>query len=256
MSNFIRILKIIGRALRRFFCAIGRFFKFTAKKIAKGFKVRKQKRIIKKNEKTIGELFSEIGQNYYDAHKDDAEELLSELVGNVTGSKTAIDDARGAIDDLEDAYIEAKTAAKEKAKARRQSDKAAAKADKARINGEIIEEEPILNETAAEPASLVFDPIPEPAPVKEETPLVMEEPAPAPAPVVEEPALEPEPVVVEEPAPEPEPVVTEEPVPEPEPVAADEAAPEAEPVAAEEPEPEPVAEQPAAPAEEEAAPVV
>jgi len=122
MSNFIRILKIIGRALRRFFCAIGRFFKFAAKKIARNVKISKLKKVVSKREKSIDKLYSEIGKNYYDAHCDEPEELLSELVNSLTDDKNTIDESEAKIDALREAYANAKSEAKEKAKARREAD--------------------------------------------------------------------------------------------------------------------------------------
>lgn len=185
MAKFVRILKIIGRALLRCIFAIGRFFKFTAKKISRNSKTSKLNKKIAKNEKTIQKLYSEIGRNYYDAHSDDPEELLSQLVADVTGNKDAIDAARDKIAEVREAYTDAKAAAKEKAKARKASDKEKARAEKNAILGIVEEEEEEEAPTASVP---VF------------TPPVAEKPAPvfeAPAPVVEEPAP-----VIEVPAPE------------------------------------------------------
>ena len=253
MSNFIRVLKIIGRALRRFFCAIGRFFKFSAKKIAKNAKTGKLQKVISEKEKSIENLYSEIGRNYYDAHCDEPEELLSELVNSLTDDKNAIEESAAKIDALQEAYDAALNEAKDKAKARREADKAAAKADKARVNGEILPED-ADTEIAAEPKVVLY-PVPEPvkepeAEIAEEVPVAEPEleiaeevPAAEPEPEIaeEEPAAEPESEAAEEePAVEPEPeIAEEEPAEEPEPAAAEEAP-------AEEPEPEAAEEAPAA----------
>ena len=207
MSNFVRILKVIGRALVRFFCAIGRFFKFMFKRIGRNSKTNKLKKHISKSEKNIEKLYSEIGKNYYEAHADAPEELLSELVGDVTANFTAISEDEASIQTLQEDYLAQKTAAKEKAKARRASDKAKAREEKAILKGEIPASEPVEEHVPVEPDLFAgpsepfsFDPVPAPAP----EPVVAPEPAPVPEPaIVSVPAPEPEPVIVPEPAPEP-----------------------------------------------------
>ncbi|MGM9614347.1 MAG: hypothetical protein ACI3W7_02290, partial [Oscillospiraceae bacterium] len=141
MSTFVRILKIIGRALRRAIFAIGRFFKFLFKKIGKASKVNKLNKKIGKKEKAIEKLYSEIGRSYYEAHSDAPEVLLAELCGSVGENKTLIAEAQDKIAATQAAYATAKAEAKAKAKARRAADKKAAAADKAKANGEVIEEE-------------------------------------------------------------------------------------------------------------------
>lgn len=225
MSTFVRILKIIGRALRRAIFAIGRFFKFMFKKIGKSSKVKKLNRNISKKEKAIEQLYSEIGRSYYEAHSDEPEALLSELCGSVGENKTLISEAQDKIAELQAVYAAAKAEAKDKAKARHAADKKAAAAEKAKANGEVYEEE-----------------IAEPAPVAEEP--VVEAPIPAPVEEAPAPVVTPEPVVVEEAVIVEEPVVVE-PVAEEIP-AVQEAVAEAEAVITEIP-----AEEPAAAAEEE-----
>lgn len=202
MFNFVRIIKIIGRAIRRAACAVGRFFKFTFKKIGKSIKTNKQKKRITKNTKAIEKLYYEIGQNYYEAHCDAPEELLSELCADVSENKTSIDEAEATITALRESYDTARAEAKAKAKARREADKAAAKADKAKANGEEIgiPEEPVIEAAPAVDPVYTAPVVPEPEPV------VVAPAAPEPEPVIETPVVpEPEPVIEEpEPAPEPE----------------------------------------------------
>lgn len=223
MSNFIRIIKIIGRAIRRAACAVGRFFKLAVKKIGKAFKTNKQKKIIKKSEKKIGVLYSKIGKSYFEAHENDPEPLLEELCADVTGNNAAIADARDNIESFKQAYAAAKSEAREKARARRASDKEKAKADKASVKSVPVEETPAAEAIAqdepvfyaAPAAAPVADPEPiaEPVPAAEAAPII--EPAPV---ITPEPAVEPAPVITPEPAVEPAPVI----VPAEEPAAASE----------------------------------
>ena len=227
MSTFVRILKVIGRALRRAIFAIGRFFKFLFKRMGKSSKISKLNKSIAKNEKAIEKLYSEIGRNYYEAHCDAPEALLSELVGGVSENKSLIAASEEKIEALQEAYKTARAEAKEKAKARRASDKEKAQADKAKAKGELPAEAPVEEPVIAAP--VVETPVvEEPAPVVEEPVPVVEVPAvEAPAPVLEEPAPVEEAPVVEEPAPVEEAPVVEEPVTEPAPQEIVDAAPAA-----------------------------
>lgn len=227
MSTFLRILRIIGRAIRRAFFAVGRFFKLLFKNIQKSIRVNKLNKTIDTREKTIAKLYSEIGRNYYEAHGDEPESLLAALCGGVSENRARVSEAQDTIATLQDAYANTRTEAREKAKARRAADKKAALADK-NIGAETEESEPEApevevpeaeDETAESTIELPMEVSaeinePEDVPAVEENEAV-EEPA------VEEPAAEaeePEPVVEE-------PVAEESIVEEPEP-AAEEPAPE------------------------------
>ena len=201
MSGFVRVLRVIGRALRRAVFAVGRFFQFAGKRISRGSKTSKLNKRIAKKEKAIEQLYSEIGRNYYEAHSEAPEELLSALVEEVSGNKNAIDEAKAKIEELRGAYTEAKAQAKEKAKARREADRAAALAEKesAVATAEAVTEDP----TAEEPESPAVFQQPENTPVME-IPVEPEVPAEPEAPVEPETPVEPEaPVEPEVPA-EPE----------------------------------------------------
>lgn len=193
---FLVILKQIGRGLWRCLCAIGRFFQFLFKRIAKALRTRRLKKKIKKNDKDIRRLYHEIGEGYYAAHSQAPEDGLSELCGAVDNDLSAIDGFRGDIDSLKERFIDEKAAAKEKARARRASDKEKARADKERVRrkkaGEdVIDEAPA--ETEKKPLVITKrDKVEAPAPV-------IETPA-APAPVVEAPAA---PEIMNDPIPEP-----------------------------------------------------
>ncbi len=228
MSTFVRILKKIGRALRRAAFAVGRFFKFLFKKIGKSSKVRKLNGRISKKEKAIEKLYSEIGRSYYEAHSDAPEALLAELCGGVGENKAQIAEAQDKIAGLQAAYAAAKAEARDRAKASREADKRAAAADKAKANGEAVEEAaaepvPAAEEPAAAPVTAPFPAAP--AAVAEAEP-VPETPAAVEDPVVETPVMEDAPAETETVA-EAEAVIAEAPAEEPA------AVPEAETVAAE-----------------------
>lgn len=220
MSTFLRILRIIGRAIRRAFFAVGRFFKLLFKNIQKSIRVNKLNKTISTREKTIAKLYSEIGRNYYEAHGDEPESLLAALCGGVSENRARVSEAQDTIATLQDAYANTRTEAREKAKARRAADKKAALADK-NIGEEIEEPAPeapeVEDETAETAESTIELPMevsaeinePEDVPAVEENEAVEEPAAEAeePEPVVEEPVAE-EPIVeepepaAEEPAPE------------------------------------------------------
>lgn len=130
MSTFLRVLRIIGRAIRRAFFAVGRFFKLLFKNIKKTIRVNKLNKTISAREKTIDKLYSEIGRNYYEAHGDEPESLLAALCGGVSENRARVSEAQDTIATILEAYANTKTSAKEKAKARRAADKQAALADK------------------------------------------------------------------------------------------------------------------------------
>ncbi len=155
MSNFFRILKVIGRALWRGLCAIGRFFKFLVKRIVKASKTSRLNKRIAKNEDAIQKLFSEIGENYYEAHADAPEPLLSDLCSDVNANKTFIAEAQDKIAALQEAYNEARQAAKDKAKARRAADKETAKAEKRAVKGIAEAVEDVSADSPEEPAFAV-----------------------------------------------------------------------------------------------------
>ena len=217
---FLVVLKQIGRAIRRFFCAIGRFFKFLVKRIAKFFRTRRMKKKIKKNNADVKRLYGQIGEGYYNAHSQSAEEGLSEFCDAVTADLAANDGYHQDIDALKERFTQEKAAAKEKAKARRASDKAKSAAEKERAR-RIKAGEDVSDYDAVEPT-----PVPEKtkkqisvSPKKAEP---EPEPAPAPAP---EPISAPEPIPEPFTIPEPKPVleVTPAPAPAPEPMNASEA---------------------------------
>ena len=231
MSNFIRILKQIGRLLRRAIFAIGRFFKFAAKSIAKAFRTSNQNKRIKKNQKAIGKLYTEIGQSYYEAHKDAPEDLLSELCGDVSGREGAIAEAVEKIETMKQDYAAAKAEANEKARARRAADKEKARAEKAAAAGVIEDAYEEAPEVAPAPVASepVFTPAPAPEPVGAPEPepvVVPTAPIESAAPVVEEtfipeaaPITEVAPLAEEvTPVPEAAPVAEEEPAADPEPI--------------------------------------
>ena len=139
MSNFTRIVKIIGRAIWRGLCSIGRFFKFIGKRISRNSKISKLNKRIDKKERDIERLYADIGRNYYEIHADDPEELLSELCGNVGADADFIEEAKEKIEDIRKEFDDARAAAKEKARARRTADKEKAKSEKMATAGDSAE---------------------------------------------------------------------------------------------------------------------
>ena len=173
---FMVVVKRLGRALWRFLCAIGRFFKLLFKRIVKSCKTGKLKRKIKKNDRAIHKLYTSIGEAYYAAHGDAPEEGLADFCGSVSADLAVTEGCQSDMEALKRRFSEEKAAAKEKAKARRAEDKNKAKAEKERVRrktaGEDCDEyEP---EPIASPAGG-----PEPPAEPAETPVLAETEPPA-----------------------------------------------------------------------------
>ncbi len=136
MSEVVTILKDIGRALRRFLLAVGRFFRDLANRLTKGVRKFRLERSIAKKEDAIEELFAEIGRNYFEAHADDPEELLAELCGAVKDDASDIAGYQAKIEALETEFREAKAVEDERAEIRRQADREASRAEKEAIRAQ------------------------------------------------------------------------------------------------------------------------
>ena len=136
MSEFNRIIHIIGRAIWRFLCAIGRSFQFCGKRISKSSDVANLKSKITETEAVLGKLYGEIGRNYFETHADAPEELLSELCGEVASNRELIAETEAGIEELQQAFDSELAAAREEAQERREADMAAAAEEKERIQEE------------------------------------------------------------------------------------------------------------------------
>ena len=169
---FFVYLKRLGRALWRCLCAIGRFFKFLFKKMARNSRTKKLAKKIEKNEAEIRDLYTTIGESYFAAHESDPEEGLSDLCSTVAADLAANEELRSDIDYIRETYAEEKAEAKQKAAARKAADKEKAQRDKARAESKKagIEYTEPVEEKASEDAFDLPDETAEAFPVSDEMP--------------------------------------------------------------------------------------
>ena len=71
-----------------------------ATKTQQGLDTMKLNSAISAEEKKIKELFAQLGENYWNFHKDDPEENLSGIVGTINASKKTIEEFRKQIVDI------------------------------------------------------------------------------------------------------------------------------------------------------------
>ena len=130
MSKTTRVLKIGGRAVRRGAFAVGRFFKFTAKKWAVSSKTARLNDEISSKEKAIENIYAEIGKTYFEANREKPDAFLSQFCSDIQEQLSGIEDVRDKIRALQIDFNDERAAARASAESMREEDMEAARLEK------------------------------------------------------------------------------------------------------------------------------